>query len=291
MKGVITALITPFTESGAVDETGFIENLRFQMENGVEGILLFGSTGEGATLNDEEKTRLVRLAKQEAKGNCHVMVSTGTNATASSIRLAKWAEELGADSCLVVTPYYNKPMPEGVYLHYEAISQAIKLPIYIYHIPGRTACKLPPSILKRLIALPNIKGVKVSTGDFFETNEMLEDLPDHFTFLSGDDGLTLPLISLGAKGVVSVASNVIPQEIKDLVNACLEGNFSKAREIHFSLNPFFRALFVETNPIPVKAFMNERGMAAGPCRLPLTHLSRSNQPLIQEMAWPDRILI
>ncbi len=280
MQGVITALITPFT-NGELDEEGFKENLHFQLEHKIDGVLLFGTTGEGPTLTEAEKIRMLQIARKETEGKCHLMVATGTNATESTIRLTKLAEHYGVDSCLVVTPYYNKPTQEGLYRHYQALSQNVCTPLYIYHIPGRTACKIAPQTISRLAELPHITGIKESTGDLQGTSELMARVKSSFTLFSGDDSLTLPLMALGARGVISVASNIIPLEIKKLVGACLEENYTAARELHYQLVPLFHALFIETNPIPLKALMQANGYAAGPCRLPLTELADENQKLIR----------
>ncbi|WP_068468072.1 4-hydroxy-tetrahydrodipicolinate synthase [Candidatus Protochlamydia phocaeensis] len=279
LKGLYTAVITPFTTQGKLDEEGFKSNLQFQLHHGVDGIVVLGTTGESPTLTAKEKQRVVEIAVQEVKGKAVLMVGTGSYSTEQAIEQTCLAEQMGADAALIVTPYYNKPTQEGLYRHFAAICQSTPLPICIYNIQGRTGQNLQTATLKRIAAFSSIMGVKEASGDIIQMNEVLDmiakDFP-HFSVVSGDDALTLPLIALGGQGVISVASNLVPGAVKALVHAGLEGNFKLAREWHYRLLPFFKAAFIETNPIPIKTAMSLCRMPAGSCRLPLCDLLPQN---------------
>lgn len=279
LQGVYTALITPFTPDGQLDEKGLKEHLRFQISHGIDGIVVLGTTGESPTLSQEEKTRIIEIARDETKNKTQLLVGTGSYSTAQTILATKQAEQLGADAALIVTPYYNKPTQEGLYRHFEAICQATVLPICIYNIQGRTGQNLQTETLQRLTSLPSIIGVKEASGNVSQMSDVIESIgrqQSHFSVLSGDDALTLPLIALGGHGVISVASNLIPGAVKSLVQAALNGDFIKAQEWHYKLLPLFKTAFIETNPIPIKAALNVYGMAAGSCRLPLCDLLPHN---------------
>ena len=284
IKGVITALITPFTQSGEVDYEGLRANIRFQIEQGVSGILPLGTTGETPTLTREEQDEIIKISVEEAKGKVLVMVGTGTNSTKTTIKYTQRAQELGADMALVVTPYYNKPTQEGIYQHFKAVTQSVSLPVMIYNIQGRTGKNIETSTMQRIAALPNVVSVKEASGDVNQMGDVLSSIAnDSFTVMSGDDGLTLPLLSLGGMGVVSVVSNLVPGKVVEMVNSGLSGNFTKARELHLELLPLFKGAFIESNPQPIKYLMARAGMAAGPCRLPLMELSVGNKPLLDDL--------
>jgi 4-hydroxy-tetrahydrodipicolinate synthase len=285
LKGTITALITPFIED-RLDEKGFIENLIFQREQGIDGIMLAGSTGESSTLTADEQERIIALAYREIKGKIPLIVGTGSYCTRQTIEKTKKAKDLGADTALVVTPYYIKPTQEGIFRHFEALTRAVDLPILIYNIPGRCGTNIETKTLLRIAELPNICGVKESSenvcqaGDVYQT--ILSKYPD-FTLLSGDDNLTLPMMALGAQGVVSIMSNLIPKQMKQMVDAALANDFESARALHFALLPLFKAAFIETNPIPIKAAMNLCKRPAGPCRLPLYEMSPANLETLTQL--------
>lgn len=276
---IYTALITPFDHRGGVDEEGLRYLIRRQIENGIEGVLPLGSTGESPTLTGEEQKRIIRISREETREKAQLLVGTGTNSTAHTIENTLMAEELGADCALIVTPYYNKPTQEGLYQHYKAIAQAVEIPIIIYNVPYRTGQNLQTVTLKRLLDIPTIVGVKEASGNISQISDVIEltkkERPE-FCVLSGDDALTLPLMAMGGHGVISVASNLVPDLMKSLVEALASGNLIEAQGLHYHLAPLLRALFVETNPIPIKAAMGLCGLPSGSCRLPLCSLSSEN---------------
>lgn len=273
MKGVHTAIITPFKPNGSYDEEGFKELLEKQVEAGVQGIVVLGTTGETPTLKSEEKKRIIQFARKQISTSTKLIVGTGTNATETSIEETLLAEALGADGALVVAPYYNKPTQEGLYFHYKAITEATKLPLIIYNIAGRTGVNIQTSTLKRLLNYPSIVGVKEASGNILQMMDVIE-MRDHerpdFKVLSGDDNLTLPLMAAGGDGVISVISNLVPELVVKLYSLCSKGDFEEARKLHYQLQPLFKGAFIETNPIPIKTLMHFSGLPSGPCRLPLS---------------------
>lgn len=285
-KGLYTAMITPFDTKGQLDEKGLRQNLRFQLECKVDGIIVLGTTGESPTLTPQEKERVIDIAIEEVKGKALLMVGTGSYSTEQTISMTRLAQEKGADAALIVTPYYNKPTQEGICQHFAAICKATSLPICLYNIQGRTGQNIQTETLERLIAFPSIKGVKEASGNLIQMNEVLEKIkkkrPD-FSVLSGDDILTFPLMALGGDGIISVASNLVPSPMHQFVRSALEENWKEAREWHYRLLPLFRAIFLETNPIPIKKAMQMCEMAAGPCRLPLCDLSNENAEKLQQI--------
>lgn len=285
-KGLYTAIITPFGPQGNLDEEGLRENLTFQLEGKVDGIVVLGTTGETPTLTHEEQERVIDIALEEVKGKALLMVGTGSYSTKQTIAMTRFAQEKKADAALIVTPYYNKPTQEGIFKHFSAICEAVSLPICLYNIQGRTAQNIQTETLERLISLPSIKGVKEASGNIIQMTEVLEKIkqqrPD-FSVLSGDDILTFPLMALGGDGVISVVSNLIPHPMHQFIQAALEEKWTLAREWHYQLLPLFRAIFLETNPIPIKKAMELWGMAAGSCRLPLCDLSNGNAEKLQQV--------
>jgi len=268
-SGCITALVTPF-RNGRLHVSGLRKNVRFQLRGGVGGLLVAGSTGETASLSLGEWERAVSVVVEEAGGKVPVMVGAGTNSTAKSIRTVKKAKRLGADAVLVVAPYYVKPTQEGFYRHYRAIAENVDLPVVVYNIPGRSAANIEPATIERLARdCPGIVAVKEASGSLDQASDIVVRSGKRLTLLSGDDSLTLPLLSIGALGVISVVSNIVPQDVAEMVRAYRRGDTAKARAIHLRLFPLIRAMFLETNPIPVKAAMEMLGMAAGEPRLPL----------------------
>ncbi|MFZ0565912.1 MAG: 4-hydroxy-tetrahydrodipicolinate synthase [Chlamydiales bacterium] len=277
-SGLYTAMITPFDERGKVDETAFQQHIQNQEKERVDGIVVLGTTGEVPTLTLKEKERLVSLARKEVK-NLHLMVGCGTPSTQQTLDNLKWATDLGAQSALIITPYYNKPTQEGLYRHYETLSNAALIPIIVYNIKGRTGVNIETSTLKQIAELPQIAGVKESSGDIAQAAAVIYEIkqsrPD-FAVLSGDDGLTLPLMALGADGVISATSNLVPHKMKQLIQACQKRDFSLAQKFHWELFPLFQALALEPNPIVIKAAMNQLP------RLPLTPLSKQHHKTLQE---------
>lgn len=286
LKGLYTALITPFKNDESLDEKGLRELLKFQIKNRVDGVVLLGTTGEAPTLSENEKERVIQIGVEELKGRTQILIGTGSYSTKQTISQTQKAKELGADGALVITPYYNKPTQEGLYLHFKALTEAVDFPICVYNCAGRTGQNLQTETLKRIASLPNIAGVKEASGQVSQISEVIEKIlpgnPD-FCVLSGDDALALPLMGLGGHGLISVASNLYPAEVKDMVDACLQGDWKRAKEYHFKLSPFFKAAFLETNPIPIKAAMQMSGKPAGPCRLPLCAMETGNRAKLEEV--------
>lgn len=275
---VVTALITPF-RGEEVDYAGLETNIEFQIKNGVSGIFPLGSTGESPTITEEEEEKIIATCVDVADGRVAVWAGTGNYSTKETIEKTKKAKQLGADVACIVVPYYNRPSQEGIFRHFEAIAHAVDIPIVLYNNPSRCVVNVEPTTLARIAELPNVIGIKESTGNLVQASEMMRLIPG-FLFYSGDDVYTLPLMAVGFHGVVSVASNLIPDKMVRLSNLCAQGDFAKARSIHLELLPFFRALFIEPNPIPIKAAMELCGMAAGKCRLPLTELSATGKEIL-----------
>jgi 4-hydroxy-tetrahydrodipicolinate synthase len=259
------------------------ENVRFQIENGVHGLVPLGTTGEYPTIREEERKLIIKTVVDEVNSKIPVIVGTGTYSTEEAVRLSKEAQDLGVDGLLVVAPYYNKPTQEGLYLHFKAISEAVDLPIIVYNIPGRTGVNVEVQTLVRLSQFNNIVAVKEASGNLAQVMDIIEALGDRITVLSGDDNLTLPIMALGGKGVISVISNLLPKPMVEFVEAALKGDFKKAKELHYHLIPLFKAAFIETNPIPIKTMMNLVGMKAGPCRLPLCNMQPHNLEKVKKI--------
>jgi 4-hydroxy-tetrahydrodipicolinate synthase len=285
ISGVFTALVTPM-RNGTVDYEGLRKNIRFQMKNGINGILPLGTTGETPTLNREEQDNIIKLAVEEAGGRIPVMVGTGSYSTEHTIENTQIARKLGADIALVVTPYYNKPSQQGLYLHFKAVSEKVNIPIVIYNIQSRTGTNIETSTLKRIASLPNIIGVKEASCNVIQMGDVIDSIArenNNFSVMSGDDSYTLPLLSLGGNGVVSVVSNLVPALVIKMVRAGLKGDFQMARKFHYQLLPLFKGAFIEGNPVSIKTAMNICGMPAGECRLPLCAMSAENKKKLEEI--------
>ena len=273
--GLTVALVTPFRDGG-VDEAALRRLVDWHVEVGTSCVSPCGTTGESPTLSHEEHDRVVAIVCEQAAGRLKVMAGTGSNSTSEAVRLTRNAEKAGADAALVVTPYYNKPMQEGFYQHYRAVAEASPLPVVLYNIPGRSAKNMEPETICRLAEIPSIVAVKESTGSMDQASQILNG--SDLTVLSGDDSLTLPLMALGASGVVSVAGNIVPQDVMALVTAWKEGRIEEAQTLHHRLFPLCRDMLgLATNPIPVKAAMNLLGKEVGEVRLPLTPLTEAEQ--------------
>ena len=266
--GALTALVTPFRD-GAVDVAALRDLIEWQIQSGIDGLFPCGSTGESATLSHAEHDSVVRLTIEQARKRVPVLAGTGSNSTAEAIRLTAAAREMGADGAVLLSPYYNKPTQDGIFRHYKAIATSVDLPLFVYNIPGRTASNIAPETFARLSEIKNIVGVKEASASMDQSSDILKLCGDRLAIFSGDDALTIPLIALGAKGVMSTCSNVAPREMHDLASAALAGDFAKAREIHYRLLPLMRALFVETNPIPIKQALAFMGKCANELRMPL----------------------
>jgi 4-hydroxy-tetrahydrodipicolinate synthase len=267
--GVGTALVTPFTSSGAVDEDAVRRLARRQVEAGVHFLVPVGTTGEAPTLTPPERRRVVELVVAEAHGKVPVLAGAGGYDTREVVEAARAMQEAGADGLLSVTPYYNKPTPDGLVRHYEAVAQATPLPVVVYNVPGRTGCNVEPRTLSRLAAIPNVAGVKEASGNMAQICDALQSVPAGFLVLSGDDALTLPAMAVGARGIISVASNECPAEMARMVEAAERNDFAAAREVHARLLPLMLANFAESNPIPVKAAMARMGLLEESYRLPM----------------------
>lgn len=273
-KGSIVALITPF-RNGKVDEKALGDLVEFHVKNGTDAILPCGTTGESATLDHSEHIMVIRMVIDSASGRIPVIAGTGSNSTAEAIHLTREAQKIGANAALLVSPYYNKPTNEGLFLHYKAIAEAVDIPLILYNIPSRTGKNMEPETIARLSEIKNIVAVKEASGIMDQTSQIASLCK--ITILSGDDSLTLPLMALGATGVISVAANVVPDRVAALTRAWLEGDPQKARKLHYELLPLFKALFLETNPIPVKAALAAMGKISEEYRLPLCKMSPGNR--------------
>lgn len=273
--GLTVALVTPFCD-GKIDEPALRKLVDFHVDAGTDCVSPCGTTGESPTLTHDEHERVIGIVCEQAAGRIKVMAGTGSNSTNEAIRLTREAEAVGADGALLVAPYYNKPMQEGFYEHFKAIAEAVDLPLVLYNIPGRTAKNMEPDTICRLGELPNIVAVKESTGSMDQASQILSG--SELSVLSGDDSLTLPLLSLGGSGVVSVAGNLVPEDVRQLITAWREGNVQEAQRWHHKLFPLCRDMLgLATNPIPIKAAMALLGRDAGEVRLPLTPLAESDR--------------
>ena len=267
--GVGTAMVTPFTASGLLDEDAAKRLARRQIDEGIHFLVPCGTTGESPTLSDEERTRVVQICVEEARGKVPVLAGAGGYDTKEVIHAARQMERAGANGLLSVTPYYNKPTPDGLFQHYQAIAESTPLPIIVYNVPGRTGCNIDPGTLARLATIPNIIGVKEASGNMQQACEYLRAVPPDFIVLSGEDAITVPMMAVGGRGVICVVSNEIPREIVQMVEAAERGDFAAARTIHQSVLPLMLANFCESNPIPVKAAMAAMGLLEETYRLPL----------------------
>jgi len=275
LRGTYTALVTPF-KGGEVDEQGVRELVEFQIENGVDGLVPAGTTGESPTLTHAEHIRVIQVCVEAARGRVPILAGTGSNSTQEALDLSRSAKEVGADALLVVAPYYNRPSQRGLVLHYQAILEQVQLPLVVYNIPSRTGVNVEPETLGIIKKSGNLAGIKEAAGSTDQVSRMLEVLGAGFVVLSGDDSLALPFLSVGARGVISVVSNIVPKEMVGLVQAYLGGRHAEALELHRKLFPLMRALFIETNPAPVKTAMGLLGRCSGDLRLPLAPLTESN---------------
>jgi 4-hydroxy-tetrahydrodipicolinate synthase len=281
--GTYTALVTPFRD-GEVDEPALRATIRDQIAAGVDGVVPCGSTGESATLSHVEHERVIAATVDEVGGRVKVIAGTGSNNTAEAARLTKFAREAGADAALMISPYYNKPTQTGLVRHYAAVYEAAELPIVVYNIPGRTGSNMLPETVAEMAANPGIVGIKEASGSLDQVSRLIHlvaPLGDRFTVLSGDDSLTLPMMAVGAAGVISTTSNVVPGRVVELVRAAAAGDFAAARRVHYELVPLFEALFLETNPIPLKAAMAMLGKMTGDVRLPLTPVTEPNRKRLE----------
>ncbi len=284
LKGVFTAIVTPFNEDGSVDEESLKRLIDFNIENGVSGIVPCGTTGESPTLDNDEHERVIELTVQHVNKRVKVIAGTGSNCTKEAVRMTKHAEELGADAVLLVNPYYNKPTQEGLYRHFKAIADSVKIPCVVYNIKGRTAINVETPTLMRLIKdCENIKAVKEASGDMDQIKDVITQRPEGFSVLSGDDNITVDLIKSGGNGVISVLGNFMPGKMSVMVKAALEGNFEEAEKLNSELAPLFKAEFIETNPIPVKYMLSLKGMCKEVYRLPMCEMSDEHKAEVKKL--------
>lgn len=286
--GSMVALITPMTKEGNVDEAGLEALVAFHLKNGTDAIVAMGTTGESATLTHKEHRHVVKQVIKLVAGKIPVIAGTGSNSTREALELTKSAKEDGADACLLVTPYYNKPTQEGLYLHHKLIAEQVAVPQILYNVPGRTACDMLPDTIERLSKLSNIVGVKEATGDLQRGQEVLERCGDYIDVYSGDDGTAMELILMGAQGDISVTANVAPAAMHQMCKAALAGDRLKAEKINETLIKLHNALFLEANPIPVKWAMHKMGYGSDAIRLPLTPFAKECQDeLLEAMRHAD----
>ncbi len=281
-RGTFTAIVTPFRD-GEVDVPALEALVEGQIADGVNGVIAVGTTGESPTLSAAEREQVIRITVEIAKGKCQVLAGTGSNSTSATIAATRAAEKMGVDGMLVVAPYYNKPSQEGLFRHFQAIAQATSAPIMLYNIPGRCAVDIGPETVERLaMDCANIVSIKEAGGSVDRVSDLRARLPEAFTILSGDDALTLPFLSVGAVGVVSVASNLFPAEVVTLVQAFRAGDTKSARDLHLKMLPIFKDLFIEPNPVPVKTALSWRGAMSAECRLPLCEMTPANQARLRK---------
>ncbi len=279
--GSYVAIVTPL-KNGRVDEQALGELIEWQIARGTNGIVPCGSTGESATLTHEEHDRVIAFTVEAVRRRVPVIAGTGSNATHEAIRLTRHAKSVGVDGALLVCPYYNKPTQEGLYLHYAAIAREVDLPLILYNIPGRCGVNMAPQTIARLSRLTNIVGVKEASGSLGQMSEIIAACDERFLVLSGDDGLTIPLMAIGGKGVISVTANVAPAETAEMVGAALKGDWDRARRLHYRLQPLTNALFLETNPIPVKTALGMMGRCSDELRLPLCAMSEGAKSQLKQ---------
>jgi 4-hydroxy-tetrahydrodipicolinate synthase len=268
----MVALVTPFDSQGKVDEEKYRQLIEFQIENGTDAVIPCGTTGESATLDYAEHDRVIKVCIEQVKKRVPVIAGTGSNATAEAIELSQHAKQMGADGVLLVSPYYNKPSQEGLYQHYQAIAEAVALPQVLYNVPGRTGVNLEAKTTIRLAEFQNIVAIKEASGSVTQASEILAAAGDKIDVISGDDFLTLPLMACGAKGVISVTANIAPKQVKAMVAAVQAGDWAEAKRLHLELLDLHQAMFIESNPVPVKTSLALMGKAGAQVRLPLVAL-------------------
>ena len=281
-SGVCTALVTPFLKD-TVNYPMLEQLLRRQYDAGIRALVICGTTGESATLTDEEKLTMFRYANKSGPEDLRIIAGTGSNSTAHAIALSQAAQDAGADGLLVVSPYYNKATPEGLYLHYAAIASSVQIPVILYNVPSRTGVDIPVEVYRRLSQIPNIAGVKEASSDIRKIARIRSQCPDHFTVWCGNDDLAVAAMALGAKGLISVVSNIEPEITGSMIGAALDGDFDTATALQLSLLPLIDALFQEVNPIPVKAAMAMIGYDCGGCRMPLCGPSENTAALLKDL--------
>ena len=275
-KGAYVAIVTPFID-GKVDEQGLRDLIEFQINNGTSGIVPCGTTGESATLSHEEHHRVVELTIKAVNGRVPVLAGTGSNSTTETIELTKYAKAAGANGALMITPYYNRPSPEGLYQHFKTVAEAVDIPIILYNVPSRTGVNMTPETVARCAAIDNVVGIKEATANLSQISEVIRLCPQGFVVMSGDDFTALPTIAIGGTGLISVTSNVAPRDMAEVIDSALAGDYVKARAAHYKLFPLMSAMFLETNPVPAKKSLELMAkIKSGTPRLPLAEMTEAN---------------
>ena len=280
LEGTIVAMVTPFNNEDEVYETGIRENINYLIDRGVDGVLAAGTTGESATITHDEQRKMIDIMVDEVNGRVKCIAGAGSNSSKEALGLVKYAETAGADAALVITPYYNKPQPHGLYEHYRMLSKSTNIPIIVYNVPSRTGTDIDVDTIAKVAELDNIIAIKEANPDLDKLSQImkkLEDVDSEFRVISGNDNLTLPMISLGAKGVISVLANVDPARMSLLVHNALDGNYNEAQQIHYELYDLMKVLFIESNPVPAKEALNLMGRPAGHVRMPLGTMKEENK--------------
>jgi len=280
--GAIVAIVTPFKD-GRLDEVSFRDLIEFQIDQGISGIVPCGTTGESATLSYEEHERVVDIVVETVAGRVPVIAGAGSNSTDEAIKLTKHAKASGVDAVLLITPYYNKPTQDGLYRHYEAIAKECDIPQILYNVPSRTGINMAPDTVVSLAKIDVIAGIKEASGNLMQCAKIIDNTPDDFDLMSGDDGLTFPILALGGKGVISVTANVLPSRMSEMVNSFLSGDMEKARKIHYELLDIHAAMFIVTNPIPVKTALAMMGKIKEEFRLPLCPMGDADKKRLEDV--------
>ncbi|MDR4494242.1 MAG: 4-hydroxy-tetrahydrodipicolinate synthase [Nitrospirales bacterium] len=288
-SGSFVAIVTPFSK-GKFDEKTMADLIEFQIANGTHGIVPCGTTGESATLSPQEHERVIAATIEMVNKRVPVIAGTGSNSTDEAITFTQHAKKAGASGALLITPYYNKPPQEGLYRHFESVAKSVDLPLILYNIPGRTSINMLPSTVARLSQIDGIIGIKEGSGSLQQVSDIIAQSKPGFLVLSGDDPLTLPIMAIGGKGVITVTANVAPKDMATMVSAALKGDYEKARALHYKLSPLFGALFLETNPIPVKAALAMIGKGSEEVRLPLTPLAQEFRPKLKDALTASGVL-
>jgi 4-hydroxy-tetrahydrodipicolinate synthase len=287
LEGTTVAMVTPYTENDEIDEEGIRENINYLIEKGVNGILAAGTTGESATISHDEHRKLVDILIDEVNGRVTTIAGAGSNSSKEALGLVKHAEDTGADAALVITPYYNKPQPHGLYEHYKLMNDSADIPIVVYNVPSRTGTDIDVDTIGKVAQLDNIVAIKEASPELDKVSKIIKKMDEignkNFQVLSGNDDLTLPMIAMGAKGVISVVGNVDPARMSQMVNYALEGDFEAAAKMHYELYDLMKVLFIETNPVPAKTALNLMDRPSGNVRLPLAPLKEENKAILKEV--------
>ncbi|MCE5214418.1 MAG: 4-hydroxy-tetrahydrodipicolinate synthase [Methanobacterium sp.] len=288
IEGTIVAMITPFTSDDGVDEEGMRENINYLIDRGVEGVLAAGTTGESATITHDEQRKMMDILVDEVAGRVKAIAGAGSNSSKESLGLVKYAEKAGADAALVITPYYNKPQPHGLFHHYKMLTDSTEIPIIVYNVPSRTGTDIDVETIGKVSQLNNIVGIKEANPDLDKISQIVKKMEqlgnrEDFNIISGNDNLTLPMISMGAKGVISVVANVDPERMGQMVRYALQGDYNKAMDLHYELYDLMKVLFIESNPVPAKESLNMMGRPAGHVRMPLGPLKEENKEQLKKV--------